>query len=357
MLPRRFKTGRDFTYALDMWSLGCLLHELLTLQTPFLEPDTNDDFDDLSDVDIESGPQIDMESLYEYCQDTTAFPVDVLVKAHVPPDEIDLVKRLLIPNSHERPTATRTLQHPWLLKNKYESPWFKTLSDEFAQLGVTLDLLGQPALVRQLRDMDIVRCLPSTDLPGLLEAAFAQRCEDVVAALLRSPCEALVPPRGRFLRLAVEEDWMTAAEMLLADRTDVDAMVDSGTALDAAARRGNVNMVRLLLDKKASVNGLESTALHASVEGGHGAIVKLLLAAGAAVTGDRATLRAAAQHGHTDIVSQLLAAGANVNAFSNPTALQAAVGGGYTAIVGLILSSGAEWVEIELQPATEGGYR
>lgn len=73
----------------------------------------------------------------------------------------------------------------------------------------------------------------------------------------------------------------------------MDALVDGGTALDAAARRENVNMVRLLLDKKANVNGPESTALHASVEGGHGAIVKLLPAAIVAVTGDRATLRAA----------------------------------------------------------------
>lgn len=195
-------------------ALGCLLHELLTLKTPFLELDTNDDFDDLSDADIESGPQIDMASLYEYCQDTAAFPVNVLVDAHVPAAGIDLVKRLLIPNPHERPTATRTLQHPWLLHNKYDSPWFKTLSGEFVQLGVTLDLLGQPAL---MRDMDIVRFLLSTDLPGLLEAAFAQRCEEVVAALLKSPCEALVPPRGRLLRLAAEEDWTKAAQMLLAD--------------------------------------------------------------------------------------------------------------------------------------------
>lgn len=60
ILPKKFSGGESeqFTYALDIWSLGCLVHELLTSETPFCELDFDPD-------EIESGfttlePQVDM---------------------------------------------------------------------------------------------------------------------------------------------------------------------------------------------------------------------------------------------------------------------------------------------------------
>lgn len=79
LLPRRLRIGREFTNALDLWSLGCLVHELLTSQIPFLEIDHDDDFDGLSDLTkSDFTPQIDMELFYEYCYGTVDFPAEIL---------------------------------------------------------------------------------------------------------------------------------------------------------------------------------------------------------------------------------------------------------------------------------------
>lgn len=60
------RSTQRYTYALDMWSLGCLLHKLLTSDTPFLEkvttPITEDALSGLSQSDFEA--QTDMAFLY-----------------------------------------------------------------------------------------------------------------------------------------------------------------------------------------------------------------------------------------------------------------------------------------------------
>lgn len=113
LLPKRLRVGskQEFSYAIDMWSLGCLLHEMLTSRTPFLLLE-DDGFTDMTALDFM--PETDVEALFDYCQGDLIFPTENLQAAGVSVDGIILINKLLNANPTERPTAIRTLQHSWL---------------------------------------------------------------------------------------------------------------------------------------------------------------------------------------------------------------------------------------------------
>jgi ankyrin repeat protein len=124
-----------------------------------------------------------------------------------------------------------------------------------------------------------------------------------------------------------------------------------GTALQAAASEGEMEIVRLLLDKGADINaqgGEYGTALHAAVLQGEMEIVRLLLDKGADVNAQRgpygAALQAAAWRGITKIVRLLLDKGADVSAQGGEyrTALHAATLYRDTEVVRLLLDEGAQ---------------
>lgn len=121
LLPRRLR-GRarhEFSHAIDMWSLGCLLHEMLTSQTPFLQADDDDDDDGFTDMTgLDFIPDTDMEALHEYCQGRATFPIEILQASGVSRYGIGLIKRLLMANPTERPTAIRALQFRWLIDDE-----------------------------------------------------------------------------------------------------------------------------------------------------------------------------------------------------------------------------------------------
>lgn len=78
LLPRRYMSD-GYTIAVDMWSLGCLVHELLTWQVPFLE--IEDEEDGTSELDSEPeliGPQTDLAKLISFCNGEVEFPTDIL---------------------------------------------------------------------------------------------------------------------------------------------------------------------------------------------------------------------------------------------------------------------------------------
>ena len=102
------------------------------------------------------------------------------------------------------------------------------------------------------------------------------------------------------------------------------------------------------------------TALHMGVEGGHAAMVQLLLNNGAHIDArivDKATiiggrfnrydgsmaLHIAAENNHTEVLETLLKNGAEIDAMTsyNETALHWASGGGHAAVVQLLLNNGA----------------
>lgn len=111
LIPR---PAQGFTYALDMWSLGCLLHHVLTGQTPFRETTalTDDFMSGLSESDFED--QTDVALLHQYCQGEVDFPTEMLRGSGVSAHGIDLVTQLLNPKPDGRPLASDVRQHPWL---------------------------------------------------------------------------------------------------------------------------------------------------------------------------------------------------------------------------------------------------
>ena len=194
---------------------------------------------------------------------------------------------------------------------------------------------------------------------------------------------------------------------------------DGSTALHHICGSGSESMVRVVLDKLVELHlnvntpdNKSKTALYEAALSGHSAVTKMLLAAGADVTGichpssddtthPRATaLQAAARlghetvidtilstgykptdvelvqaikSGHENIVRKLLDADANINANTNITVeytrcfsgLQVAAASGHKEIVEMLLAAGANVNtavalyngKTALQAAAEGGYK
>lgn len=148
-------------------------------------------------------------------------------------------------------------------------------------------------------------------------------------------------------------------ELLLQREVDVNA-VDCyyGSALQAAARVGNVELVQLLLGVSADVNllgGRHGTALRAAVLGAHEEVVCILIKHGADVNlrfqeedkrheNSQSVLHLALEAGNVAIVKSLIAAGAAVNVvlLNHPRVLTAACRSGDVTMVQLLLDRGAD---------------
>lgn len=168
-----------------------------------------------------------------------------------------------------------------------------------------------------------------------------------------------------------EADEVRRLQALIKDSPDLINAPDSKgeTLLQSAAAKGNLAVVKLLLDNGAAVDGLQQpglTALHFAAGNGHKAIVDLLLAKGAkpgAQTGGGVTaLHLAARKGYESVAKALLAAGAPVNAkttaaetrdypstalpyrltTAGQTPLHLAAAAGYAGLVESLLAKGAE---------------
>jgi serine/threonine protein kinase len=81
----------SYTNAVDIWSLGCLMHWLLTLKLPLTRRQMN-----------------------AFCIDALDLPLQHLMERHVTDGGIDFVLSLLQPHPEQRPTANRIIGHKWL---------------------------------------------------------------------------------------------------------------------------------------------------------------------------------------------------------------------------------------------------
>ena len=81
-----------YTNAVDLWSLGCICHRLLTMESPFPK----------------------MIALTRYCSGITELPIEALYKSSVTEEAITLVKDLMNAQPSERIDAEAALQSVWL---------------------------------------------------------------------------------------------------------------------------------------------------------------------------------------------------------------------------------------------------
>lgn len=113
VLPPKLRSREGYTSAVDIWALGCLIYEMLTLETPFLDTSSSD----LSGLatTTTSGPRpLDTYLLMEYCKGEVTFPTDTLVSASSCLKAIDFVKRLLAADPGSRLSAADAINHSWL---------------------------------------------------------------------------------------------------------------------------------------------------------------------------------------------------------------------------------------------------
>lgn len=109
----------SYARAVDIWSLGIIVHEILTSEIPFLQTDS----DQMSESGFESElapPEVDMTQLYEYCHGYREFPIESLQNSQVSKDGKDFVMGLLVANPRARLSAASALKSPWLLDRSQE---------------------------------------------------------------------------------------------------------------------------------------------------------------------------------------------------------------------------------------------
>lgn len=208
---------------------------------------------------------------------------------------------------------------------------------------------GHPGIVSTLVDCGAKTA--AMDSSGLtpLELALERGNSDAVSLLLKE-CKL----QDHWLEMAVIGGHTAVVQLFLELQVDVNALslaTKYGSALHAAAYRGNEEIVDVLLDAGADVllfRDKYGTALQVAVFQGNFGVVKLLIDNGADINckaGSYGTaLQGAAQRGFLEIVKLLIGHGAHVDTPPQETvgtALHLAKCGGHRSIVDILESEGA----------------
>lgn len=123
MLPRDIMTAgkTSYTNLVDLWALGAIVHQILTLEIPF-----QDMYDglgiSLSSLDMGSTitrcATIDMRLLYGYCQGLISFPTKSFEQCAVSRHGVYFVQSLMAVDPRERVSASEALESDWLCKTE-----------------------------------------------------------------------------------------------------------------------------------------------------------------------------------------------------------------------------------------------
>lgn len=126
IIPRSKQGEAIYTLAVDLWSLGCVIHEMLTFRIPFSYSATGSTTTAISGLQFTiytsagttpytpTSGGLDSAALYQFCQGQSVFPSGDLQSAQATEEEIALVLGLLVPNPKNRMSASQALQSDWL---------------------------------------------------------------------------------------------------------------------------------------------------------------------------------------------------------------------------------------------------
>jgi len=154
------------------------------------------------------------------------------------------------------------------------------------------------------------------------------------------------------LEWAARKGHVEVVKALLDNQADANASYTDGvTPLLTAAYEGHAEVVKLLLENKADVNATDTdgvTPLYIAVQNGHTEVVKLLLDNKADVNASKhngvTPIFVAAQVGHTEVVKLLIDNKADVNAsrHNGGHPLHIAAQNGHTEVVKLLIKNKAD---------------
>ncbi|KAM3596322.1 uncharacterized protein V6R79_012365 [Siganus canaliculatus] len=116
-----------YTKGVDMWSLGCILGEMLLGKALFPGTSTINQIEKIMSAIPHPSPEDILAIKSEYGSSVIQrmllkpqVPLEDLLQPDVPPDALDLLKGLLVFNPDKRLTAEQALQHPYV--SRFHNP-------------------------------------------------------------------------------------------------------------------------------------------------------------------------------------------------------------------------------------------
>uniref|UniRef100_A0A3Q3XLX2 Mitogen-activated protein kinase 15 n=1 Tax=Mola mola TaxID=94237 RepID=A0A3Q3XLX2_MOLML len=116
-----------YTKGVDMWSLGCILGEMLLGKALFPGTSTINQIEKIMSAIPHPSPEDILSIKSEYGSSLIQrmllkpqVPLEDLLQPSVPPDALDLLRGLLVFNPDKRLTAEQALQHPYV--DRFHSP-------------------------------------------------------------------------------------------------------------------------------------------------------------------------------------------------------------------------------------------
>lgn len=318
--------GNDYGKKIDMWGLGCLVHEMLTLQLPFTR---------------RLGKTLGIfsaDALGRFCGGDTRLATEILRAENHTVSAVDFIDQLLVFDGDNRMTAVQALSHEWLAVGT----------------AVMVEAAGKghwPVVEALLRHHGVVDQSDASANAQCIDALLAA-AENGHKAVVQNLLERGVGPDTTSgggptpLQLAVSGRHMATVDLLLNHCANVNANPRNNSPLEQAVLSRDIELLCLLLWRGADASAPGSTALHTAAEYGDVRTVKLLLKHGADINsfidGDT-PLSLAIQNRHFDVVEVLVGSGADISRSNNYSALDNAIAfESNVETVQLLLKNGAD---------------
>lgn len=382
LLPRDIKTKYSNTFAIDLWALGVVVHEMLTSKLPFMDADADADTDvetpiPTNDQAKNAIPKIGKGLVGKYCCGLIPFPSESFEKNGVSETGCNFVKSLMAADPKNRVSAPEALEDKWLKEVNPRTMERELLKHELEVLSIRVDaefvnlLFAEEDLTRITEILlSGIGKLKIRDLLCRSVAMGHLQFVNLMLPVVHNSNAGAGVEKQLLLRMAALNCQVGVMKVLLDHGTDVDSAPPDGkslfvsrgqTALQIVAKTGDLHAIDLLLSYGADVNAPSSqfgmTAFQAAAHGGHVEAMGVLLEHGADINAPASrngmtALQAASEGGHLKAMEFLITQGADVDevpaSYSGMTALQAAAKGGHLDAARLLLLKGAtaDWVSL-----------